>query len=173
MDLRALQTPLKQRYRADPETSRITLRAEGRETGAPVSCSVDIGRAVHAAEAHPGVGGPGGAACSGDLLLGALAACAQLTGQMVATAMGVPVERLEVSVEGDLDLQGTLGTRRDVPVGFETIRLRFDVDAPRGERRPARGAGREDRALLRRLADPPRSAAGGDRVARGGAMSRR
>ena len=130
MDLRTTQAPLKERYRADPQSSRITLRAEGVETDAPVSCSVDLGRAIYEAEAHPGVGGPGGAACSGDLLLGALAACAQLTGQMVATAMGVPVERLGVTVEGDLDLQGTLGTRRDVPVGFEDIRVRFDVEAP-------------------------------------------
>jgi len=130
MDLRSLQQPLKDRYRAEPDASRITLVATGSQTGAPVSCSVDIGRALYAAEAHPGVGGPGAAACSGDLLLGALAACAQITCQMVATAMEIPVRSISVRVEGDLDLQGTLGTRRDVPVGLEEIRLRLDVDAP-------------------------------------------
>jgi len=133
MDLKTIQQPLKDRYRSDPESSRITLVATGAQTDVPVSCSVDIGRAVYAAEAHPGVGGPGAAACSGDLLLGALAACAQITCQMVATAMGVPVRSISARVEGDLDLQGTLGTRRDVPVGFEEIRLRLEVDAPDAE----------------------------------------
>jgi uncharacterized OsmC-like protein len=130
MDIRTLQAPLKEGYRADPDSSRITLRATGAQGDAPVSCSIEVGRAIHAAEAHPGVGGPGGAACSGDLLLGALAACAQVTCQMVAAAMELPVNGVAVTVEGDLDLQGTLGTRRDVPVGFEEIRLRFDLDAP-------------------------------------------
>jgi uncharacterized OsmC-like protein len=130
MDVRSLQKPIKDRYRADPESSRITLTAVGAPTGAPVACSVEVGRAIQAAEAHAGVGGPGGAACSGDLLLGALAACAQITCQMVAAAMEIPVERIGVTVEGDLDLQGTLGTRRDVPVGFEEVRVRFDIDAP-------------------------------------------
>src|SRR6185436_12281132 len=92
-----------------------------------MSCSVDIGHAVYAAEAHAGVGGAGGAACSGDLLLGALAACAQLTCQMVAANMGLDGVKVAVTVEGDLDLRGTLGTP-DVPVGFEAIRLLFAVD---------------------------------------------
>jgi len=130
MDLRSLQKPLKERYRSEPATSRITLRAKGGQTDVPITCSVDIGRAVYQAEAHKGVGGAGTGACSGDLLLGALAACAQITCQMVATAMGIPTERLEVTVEGDLDLRGTLGVSKDVPVGFENIRLRFDVYAP-------------------------------------------
>lgn len=130
MDIRSVQRPLKEAYRSDPASSRITLVATGSQGGAPVSCSVEVGRAIQAAEAHPGVGGPGGAACSGDLLLGALAACAQITCQMVAAAMEVPVDGVAVTVEGDLDLQGTLGTRRDVPVGFEEIRLRFEIDAP-------------------------------------------
>jgi uncharacterized OsmC-like protein len=121
---------LKDQYRADPTSARITLEARGTQTDAPVSCSVDLGRAVYAAEAHAGVGGAGTGACSGDLLLGALAACAQITCQMVATAMGVPVNRIEVVVEGDLDLRGTLGIARDVPVGFESIRARFEIDAP-------------------------------------------
>src|SRR5580700_382189 len=130
MDLRSLQKPLKDQYRADPSASRITLRAKGSQTDAPVSCSVDIGRGIYQAEAHKGVGGAGAGACSGDLLLGALAACAQITCQMVATAMGIVAENIEVAVEGDLDLRGTLGISKDVPVGFETIRLRFDVVAP-------------------------------------------
>jgi uncharacterized OsmC-like protein len=130
MDLRSLQKPLKERYRADPSASRITLRAKGSQTDAPVACSVDIGRAVYQAEAHRGVGGAGAGACSGDLLLGALAACAQITCQMVAAAMGIAAERIEVAVEGDLDLRGTLGISKDVPVGFENIRLNFNIAAP-------------------------------------------
>jgi uncharacterized OsmC-like protein len=131
MDLRELQKPLKDRYRSDPSTSRITLTARGAEAaGGPVTCSVDLGRALYDAQAHPGVGGPGTGACSGDLLLGALAACAQLTCQMVATAMGLEVERIEVIVEGDLDLRGTLGIDREVSAGFDAIRMRFEIDAP-------------------------------------------
>jgi uncharacterized OsmC-like protein len=130
MDLRSLQKPLKEQYRSSPDTSRITLRAKGGQKNVPVSCSVDLGRAIYNAEAHAGVGGAGTGACSGDLLLGALAACAQITCQMVAAAMSIPTQRIEVTVEGDLDLRGTLGIAKDVPVGFEHIRLHFDVDAP-------------------------------------------
>ncbi|HEV2714123.1 MAG TPA: OsmC family protein [Terriglobales bacterium] len=130
MDLRSLQKPLKEQYRNDPSASQITLRAKGGQTEVPVSCSVDIGRAIYHAEAHKGVGGDGTAACSGDLLLGALAACAQITCQMVAAAMDIRTERIEVTVEGDLDLRGTLGISRDVPVGFEHIHLHFDITAP-------------------------------------------
>jgi|ERR1700689_37062 uncharacterized OsmC-like protein len=130
MDLRSLQKPLKDQYRSDPSASRITLRAKGAQTDAPVSCSVDLGRAIYRAEAHKGVGGAGAGACSGDLLLGALAACAQITCQMVAAAMGITTERIEVTVEGDLDLRGTLGISKDVPVGFESVRLHFNVAAP-------------------------------------------
>jgi len=130
MDLRARQAPIKDSYREAPEKALITLRALGSTGDDVLSCNVDIGRALYAAGAHAGVGGAGGAACSGDLLLGALAACAQLTCQMVASAMGLEVE-VHVTVEGDLDLRGTLGTP-DVPVGFQRIRLAFDVrgDAP-------------------------------------------
>lgn len=131
MDLRSLQKPLKDRYRSEPTASQITLRAKGGQADVPVACSVDIGRAVYQAEAHKGVGGDGTGACSGDLLLGALAACAQITCQMVAAAMGIPTERIEVTVEGDLDLRGTLGVSKDVPVGFRSIHLRFDVAAPK------------------------------------------
>jgi uncharacterized OsmC-like protein len=130
MDLRSLQKPLKDQYRSDPSASRITLRAKGGQTDVPVACSVDLGRAIYKAEAHKGVGGAGAGACSGDLLLGALAACAQITCQMVAAAMGIPTEKIEVTVEGDLDLRGTLGISKDVPVGFESIQLHFDIAAP-------------------------------------------
>jgi uncharacterized OsmC-like protein len=130
MDIRSLQKPLKEQYRSDPGASRITMRAKGSQTDAPVSCSVDIGRAVYQAEAHKGVGGAGAGACSGDLMLGALAACAQVTCQMVAAAMGIPTERIEVTVEGDMDLRGTLGISKDVPVGFDAVRLNFNVVAP-------------------------------------------
>jgi uncharacterized OsmC-like protein len=130
VDLRTLQRPLKERYRAAPDTARITLRARGAQSDVPVACSVDLGRAVYQAQAHSGVGGAGTAACSGDLLLGALAACAQLTCQMVAAALAVPVEGIEVTVEGDLDLRGTLGVAKDVPAGFQAIRVAFDVQAP-------------------------------------------
>jgi uncharacterized OsmC-like protein len=130
MDLKSVQKPLKEQYRASPNTSRITLSAHSSQTETPISCSVDIGRAVYQAEAHAGVGGAGTAACSGDLLLGALAACAQITCQMVATAMGIATERIEVTVDGELDLAGTLGISKEVPVGFESIKLTFDVVAP-------------------------------------------
>ena len=130
MDIRSIQTPLKDQYRRDPASSRITLTAKGSENATPLSCSVDIGRAMYQAEAHKGVGGSGGTACSGDLLLGALAACAQLTCQLVATAMGVPTQKIEVTANGDMDLQGTLGLSKTVPVGFESIRVDFKIDAP-------------------------------------------
>ncbi len=130
IDLKSIQKPLKDKYRNDPGTSRVTISARGGQTTTPLSCSVDIGRAIYQAEAHSGVGGTGAAACSGDLLLGALAACAQITCQMVAAAMGISVEHVEVTVEGDLDLRGTLGVSKEVPVGFEQIRVHFDVDAP-------------------------------------------
>jgi uncharacterized OsmC-like protein len=130
MDLKTLQQPLKDAYRADASEAQITLVATGGEGDAPVSCSVDLGRALYEAQAHPGVGGPGTGACSGDLLLGALAACSQLTCQMVAIAMGLETTRIEAKVEGDLDLRGTLGLDREVGAGFSAIRLRIEVDAP-------------------------------------------
>ena len=139
MDLRSLQKPLKERYRSDPNASQITIRAKGSQTDAPIACSVDIGRAIYYAEAHQGVGGAGAGACSGDLLLGALAACAQITCQMVAAAMGIPTERIEVTVDGDLDLRGTLGISKDVPVGFENIHLQIDVVAPQATPEQLRG----------------------------------
>ena len=159
MDLRATQKPLKERYREDPSASRITLKARGSQTDAPITCSVDIGRALYEAQAHIGVGGPGTGACSGDLLLGALAACAQLTCQMVATSMGIPVRSLEVQVDGDLDLRGTLGVDKTVGVGFDAIRLRFEVDAP--EATPEQLASLHEKTeryctVLQTLRSPPR-----------------
>lgn len=130
MDIRSVQRPLKDRYRQDPNTARITITAHGRQTDAPIACSVDLGRAIYDAQAHAGVGGAGTGACSGDLLLGALAACAQITCQMVATAMGIPTEEVHVKVDGDLDLKGTLGIDKNARVGFENIRVTFEVRAP-------------------------------------------
>jgi uncharacterized OsmC-like protein len=159
MDLRSLQKPLKEHYRNDPKASRITIRAKGGETDVPIACSVDIGRAIYQAEAHPGVGGAGSGACSGDLLLGALAACAQITCQMVATAMGIPTERIEVSVEGGLDLRGTLGIDKGVPVGFESIHLRFDVAAPNATPEQLRGLEEKTEqycVVMQTLMRPPR-----------------
>ena len=129
-DVRSVQRPLKERYRGDPSAAQITLSARANEASAPTACSVDVGRAIQEAYAHAGVGGSATGACSGDLLLGALAACAQITCQLVAAAMGVPTNRIEVVAEGDLDLRGTLGVADDVPVGFERIRLRLEIDAP-------------------------------------------
>src|SRR5260221_5597019 len=107
MDIRSLQKPLKDQYRNDPNASHITIRAKGGQTDVPVSCSVDIGRAIYQAEAHKGVGGAGAGACSGDLLLGALAACAQITCQIVAAAMGIPTQRTAVTLDGGLELRST------------------------------------------------------------------
>jgi uncharacterized OsmC-like protein len=134
VDLRESQRPLKERYRAEPSEARIALTARGSETAGAVACSVDIGRAVYAAQAHSGVGGPGTAPCSGDLLLGALAACAQVTCQMVAASSGIETTKIEVTVDGELDLRGTLGIDRGVPVGLDRIVLRFDVEGA-GDRR--------------------------------------
>jgi uncharacterized OsmC-like protein len=130
MDLRSIQKPLKEKYRSDPTSSRITLRAQGAQTNSPIACSVEVGQKLLDAQAHSGVGGSGTAACSGDLLLGALAACAQLTCQLVAAAMAIPIEHIQVDVEGEMDLRGTLGISKDVPVGFQDIHTRFDIDAP-------------------------------------------
>jgi uncharacterized OsmC-like protein len=159
MDLRSLQKPLKEQYRNDPNASQITLRARGGQTDVPVTCSVDIGRAIYNAEAHKGVGGGGTGACSGDLLLGALAACAQITCQMVAAAMGIPTERIEVTVEGDLDLRGTLGISKDVPVGFESVHLHFDVAAPKATPEQLRGLREKTEqycVVMQTLMRPPR-----------------
>src|SRR5580698_11399537 len=159
MDIRSLQQPLKDGYRQDPGSSQITLTARGTQADAPIACSVDLGRAIYAAQAHKGVGGAGTGACSGDLLLGALAACAQITCQMVASAMGIPTERIEVTVEGGLDLRGTLGISKDVPVGFESIRLHFDVAASQATPEQLRGLQEKTEqycVVMQTLMRPPR-----------------
>ena len=159
MDIRSLQKPLKERYRRDPASSRITLVARGTETATPLSCSVDIGRAIYQAEAHQGVGGTGTAACSGDLLLGALAACAQLTCQLVAAAMGVPTRNIEVTVSGEMDLQGTLGISKEVPIGFEAIRVQFQLDAPEATAEQLRALQEKTEqycVVLQTLSHPPK-----------------
>ena len=127
-ELRALQTPLKDRYRAEPAAALVTLRARGSLGEAGVSCRVETGRALVEAGLHPATGGDGRAACSGDLLLEALVACAGVTLKAVATALALPLAGGTVSAEGDLDFRGTLGVAKDVPVGFQAIRLRFDLD---------------------------------------------
>src|SRR5438128_4114309 len=160
MDLRTTQQPLKDAYRMDPEKAQITLTARGSDADdGPISCSVDIGRMIYEAQAHQGVGGAGTGACSGDLLLGALAACAQITCQMVAAARGIPTERIEVTVEGALDLRGTLGISKDVSVGFEDIRLHFDVAAPAATPEQLRGLREKTEqycVVMQTLARPPR-----------------
>ncbi len=127
-ELRALQTPLKDRYRAEPAAALVTLRARGSLGEAGVSCRVETGRALVEAGLHPATGGDGRAACSGDLLLEALVACAGVTLKAVATALALPLAGGTVSAEGDLDFRGTLGVAKNVPVGFQAIRLRFDLD---------------------------------------------
>jgi len=127
-ELRALQTPLKERYRAEPAAALVTLRARGSLGEAGVSCRVETGRALVEAGLHPATGGDGRAACSGDLLLEALVACAGVTLKAVATALALPLAGGTVSAEGDLDFRGTLGVAKNVPVGFQAIRLRFDLD---------------------------------------------
>jgi uncharacterized OsmC-like protein len=127
-ELRAAQAPLKERYRREPAAARITLRAEGR-IGDGVTCRIDTGKALVEAGLHPATGGTGASACSGDMLLEALAACAGVTLSAVATAIGVPVRSGTVRAEGDLDFRGTLGVSKEAPVGFENIRLHFDLDS--------------------------------------------
>jgi uncharacterized OsmC-like protein len=159
MDLRSLQKPLKEQYRNDPDSSRITLKTRGGQTETPITCSVAIGGASYQAQAHQGVGGAGTAACSGDMLLGALSACAQITCQMVAAAMGVPIERIEVTVEGDLDLRGTLGISKDVPVGFQRIVTRFEVVAPQAtpeQLRALRDKTEQYCVVMQTLTKPPK-----------------
>lgn len=130
-DLRALQAPLKDRYRRDPQTATITLHARGR-LGENVTCDVETGRALVQAGLHPATGGNGLAACSGDMLLQALVACAGVTLNAVATALGITLRDATLQAEGDLDFRGTLGVAKDAAVGFSAIRLNieFDTDAP-------------------------------------------
>jgi uncharacterized OsmC-like protein len=125
-DLRAVQAPLKERYREQPDAALVVLRAQGR-IGEGITCSVETGKALVEAGLHPATGGDGLLACSGDMLLEALVACAGVTLRAVATSLGIVVRGGEVSAEGDLDFRGTLAVSRDAPVGFRDIRLRFDL----------------------------------------------
>src|SRR3954466_5207735 len=125
--LKQLQAPLKERYRAEPESALVTLRATGELTQG-ISCSVDTGRAIAEAGLHPASGGDGSQLCSGDMLLQALAACAGVTLRAVATSIGVNLRGGTVRVEGDLDFRGTLGVDKEAPVGFTDIRTTFDLD---------------------------------------------
>ena len=127
-DLRALQAPIKDRYRAEPEAARVTLKARGALDSASIACNVETGRALAAAGLHPATGGSGLELCSGDMLLEALVACAGVTLKAVATALGVALRSGQVLAEGDLDFRGTLGVAKDAPVGFTDIRLTFDLD---------------------------------------------
>ena len=131
-ELRALQAPLKQRYRETPEAAVITLKAKGEIGDESLTCKVETGRALVEAGLHPATGGDGIAACSGDMLLEALVACAGVTLKAVATALDIKLARGSVSAEGDLDFRGTLGVAKEAPVGFRAIRLRFDLDTDAG-----------------------------------------
>jgi uncharacterized OsmC-like protein len=133
--LRALQAPIKERYKADPKAGLITLKAKGALDDANIACKVETGRALAVAGLHPATGGSGLELCSGDMLLEALVACAGVTLKAVATALDIPLRSGTVAAEGDLDFRGTLGVAKDAPVGFAQIRLRFDLDtdAPAGK----------------------------------------
>ncbi len=131
-DLRSLQKPLKERYQESPEAASITLKAQG-VLGEGITCKVDTGKALVQAGLHPATGGDGLSACSGDMLLEALAACAGVTLRAVATALDIEVRNGSVAAEGDLDFRGTLGVSKDAPVGFRKIRLRFDLDTDASE----------------------------------------
>jgi len=126
--LRALQAPLKERYRNDPKAATITLKAKGALDDSNIACKVETGRALAVAGLHPATGGSGLELCSGDMLLEALVACAGVTMKAVATALDLPLKGGTVSAEGDLDFRGTLGVAKDAPVGFRAIRLNFDID---------------------------------------------
>ena len=126
-DLRALQTPLKAKYREAPDAAVITLKASGKLDDAHIACKVETGRAIVEAGLHPATGGDGTFACSGDMLLEALVACAGVTLKAVATALGIELRSGRVSAEGDLDFRGTLGVAKDAPVGFREVRLKCDV----------------------------------------------
>ncbi len=126
--LRAMQAPIKDKYKSDPKAGMITLKAKGTLDDQNIACKVETGRALAVAGLHPATGGSGMELCSGDMLLEALVACAGVTVKAVATALDIPLKSGKVSAEGDLDFRGTLGVAKDAPVGFAQIRLRFDLD---------------------------------------------
>ncbi|HEY5977683.1 MAG TPA: OsmC family protein [Solirubrobacterales bacterium] len=159
-ELRATQTPLKELYQEEPGAAMITLSADG-SLGEGVSCSVGTGRALAEAGLHPASGGDGTLACSGDMLLEALAACAGVTLAAVSTSLGIEVRSGRVHAEGDLDFRGTLAVDRDTPVGFQEIRLRFDLDTDAGEEELATLLRLTERycVVFQTLASPPRLSA--------------
>lgn len=132
-DLKAMQAPIKERYRADSGAALITLHAEGDVSGEGLVCRVDTAKALIEAGLHPATGGDGQAACSGDMLLQALVACAGVTLKAVATALGITLKGGKVKAEGDLDFRGTLGVAKEAPVGFKEVRLTFEVDSDASE----------------------------------------
>ncbi len=156
-ELRALQAPLKQRYRDEPASAVITLRARGELGSEAISCRVETGKALVEAGLHPATGGDGSFACSGDMLLEALVACAGVTLRAVATSLGIDVRAGTVSAEGDLDFRGTLGVAKDAPVGFRAIRLRFDLDtdAPAEQRAKLLELTERYCVVFQTLAKPP------------------
>jgi len=135
-ELKSLQAPLKEQYRNTPESALVTLKAEGR-IGEGVSCKLDTGKALVEAGLHPATGGTGLSACSGDMLLQALVACAGVTLSAVATALGIEIGHGTITAEGYLDFRGTLGVAKDAPVGFQSIRLHFDLDTDASEEQVA------------------------------------
>src|SRR4051812_17155476 len=143
-ELRALQAPIKERYREQPDVALLTLEATGDLDATEIACSVATGRALVEAGLHPATGGTGALACSGDMLLEALVACAGVTLRAVATAIGVELRDARVTAEGDLDFRGTLGVSKEAKVGFDRIRLRFDLDSDATE---------EQRATLLKLTE--------------------
>ncbi len=156
-ELRELQAPLKAKYREDPERALVTLNARSR-IGDGITCKVETGKAIVEAGLHPATGGTGLQACSGDMLLEALAACAGVTMSAVATALGVELRDAVVHAEGDIDFRGTLGVSRDTPVGFERIRLRFDLDTDATDEQVATLVRLTERycVVLQTLRQPPR-----------------
>ncbi len=143
-ELRNLQAPLKDKYKAQPGAALVTLKAQGELDGPGIACKVDTGRAIVEAGLHPATGGDGSMACSGDMLLEALVACAGVTLKAVATALGIEIRRGVVRAEGELDFRGTLGVDQEAPVGFRGIRLFFDLDTD---------APAEQRATLKKLTE--------------------
>ena len=127
-ELRAMQAPIKQRYKDDPNAAVVTLKAKGTLDDGNIACKLETGRMLASAGLHPATGGSGLELCSGDMLLEALVACAGVTVKAVATALDIPLRSGKVSAEGELDFRGTLGVAKDAPVGFRAIRLRFDLD---------------------------------------------
>jgi uncharacterized OsmC-like protein len=164
-ELRALQAPLKEHYRTEPDAARITLSATG-TLGEGVSCSVQTGRTLAKAGLHPASGGDGSLLCSGDMLLEALVACAGVTLRAVATSLGISVSAGEVRAEGDLDFRGTLGVERDAPVGFSAIRLSFALESDADEEQLATLERLTERycVVYQTLASPPAFTTVFDRV---------